>query len=112
MSVNSGNNAAFIVKRTVMIPRPGNDDCPLEVHLKIPDIGTLQIFSAADYDDYQIFSAIVSGWDADEDFTQENIRTFIDYYPGGWLAVLEAWKAEVVRHFGAYIWQIPSQQFH
>lgn len=103
-------------KHTVTIPRPGDDDAELQFtfnHMSIKKLNAEQKEFAAKHDkigkikdeekrdaelsklQVEFIKVLASGWEVEDDFSDENISFMLDNYPRAFDSITTQYQAEL-----------------
>lgn len=82
----------------VSIPRPGLDDGQISFDFKHYSVDKLTVFESElkDKPIIEFMMKIVSGWNLDEEFNQENLNILLNNYPAAWQAITNTYYKEML----------------
>ncbi|OAM26211.1 hypothetical protein A7P96_00610 [Eikenella sp. NML03-A-027] len=85
-------------KCKVDIPVPGAGVVEAVFEFKHKGLNELERFWADNVDnpDPKVAEALVVGWELEDEFTTDNLRTLLDNYPGAARALISAYSEELI----------------
>ena len=85
-------------KCSVLIPRAGQSDGEIILVFNHYSIDELTKFETAlkDKPVIDFMMKIVSGWNLDEEFNQENLNILLNNYPAAWRAIIDTYYREML----------------
>jgi len=85
-------------KAAIDIPVAGGDAVPVKFTFKYRTRKELKEFVEAcvDHPDIDTTMEMVDGWDLDDEFTRDNVETFLDIYGGAAVALYRGYVQELL----------------